>query len=369
MKKISTILVLIFVITSCNRSKDLEGTWIEIDNFNNPAILKYWEGKFYQYDWIYQDTVNYKATKNSIIYLNRGKATYQLTNDTLSFSFDSVTYPFKLEKLTFNSYTEYLFNKLNISIDLPEDNAYKIAYSSNNNFITLSKSNDSIYFSFNGHFYDLKSFTLEYDDFNWFRKRNLLFIDSSINMGEVNKLENVLSELYLPKVAYVTKSFNNNGMIDLRGYKLFLPSDSDNYTRLTYSDNIRPIKTPPRENILEIVEKDRLILEFTKSKSLLNNLQIDFNNLSSVLKNSILNNEKLIIYYHISDDCTYARFIDIFKALNKPYKELRESLATEKYGDSYYNLDSDQQKMLRKTYPRRISKISYEELKLLKNNS
>lgn len=369
MKKIASISLLIIVFISCNKSPDLEGTWIEIDNYNNPAVFKYWDGKFYQYDGIYQDTVNYKTVGNKIIYDKHGIATFQLEKDILSFSFDSVTYPLKFERLKFKSYQDYLLNKLDILIGLPKYSSQQIDYRSFNNFVTLNQNQDSLIFSFNGRLYDLKDFSLKYEQYEWNHKLNLFLIDSSVRMEYVDYLEEVFKELNLPKIAYVTNNMCENGLTDIYGVKRYLPMYQANHKRLeTDSDYIEKPIPPPEIEIKSILNDSKVVLYEFKNRTIKKNGKILTNELGNDIKRLILTNKAEVFLYHFDKECTYSEFIENYVSMNNALSLIRDSISILKFNHDYTSLTYEEKKNIRRLYPHRFIEISIEELEMIKNN-
>ena len=370
MKRLATISLLIISLVSCNKSKDLEGTWIEIDNYNNPAVFKYWDGKFYQFDGIYQDTVKYRIVGNNLIYEKHGKASFKITNDTLAFTFDSVNYPFKLERLTFKTYYDYLMSKLKVELELPSLQGKEIDYTSNNNFITLSKYNDSIKFSFNGKFYNLNDFSLN-AEYDWHRKVNLFYIDSTIKIDKVTYLENVFDELGLNIVAYVSENKDSNGIVEINGLKRFIPISMNHRARLkdTLEEEVMFISEMRNPTIERLSQTDEFVYYESKNNSIQKNgNDLNYNELENDIKNQIIKNKDFVLSYFVNDSSSYADFLRFYSALNKPYNEIRDSISILKYKQNFEELDSENRRTITKLYPKRIWKLSNRDMEYIKNN-
>jgi pyruvate/2-oxoacid:ferredoxin oxidoreductase alpha subunit len=65
--------------------------------------------------------------------------------------------------------------------------------------------------------------------------------------------------------------------------------------------------------------------------------------------------EKHVISLQNDRSSSYQSYIDVQNELVAAYNELRDELATEKWGKKYEELDEDQQKAIREIYPQKIS--------------
>jgi biopolymer transport protein ExbD len=65
--------------------------------------------------------------------------------------------------------------------------------------------------------------------------------------------------------------------------------------------------------------------------------------------------EKHVISLQNDRSSSYQSYIDVQNELVAAYNELRDELATEKWGMKYEELDEDQQKAVREVYPQKIS--------------
>jgi biopolymer transport protein ExbD len=65
--------------------------------------------------------------------------------------------------------------------------------------------------------------------------------------------------------------------------------------------------------------------------------------------------EKHVISLQNDRSSSYQSYIDVQNELVAAYNELRDELATEKWGKKYEELDDDQQKAIREIYPQKIS--------------
>jgi biopolymer transport protein ExbD len=65
--------------------------------------------------------------------------------------------------------------------------------------------------------------------------------------------------------------------------------------------------------------------------------------------------EKHVISLQNDRSSSYQAYIDVQNELVAAYNELRDELATEKWGKKYEELDEDQQKAIREIYPQKIS--------------
>jgi biopolymer transport protein ExbD len=65
--------------------------------------------------------------------------------------------------------------------------------------------------------------------------------------------------------------------------------------------------------------------------------------------------EKHVISLQNDRSSSYQAYIDVQNELVAAYNELRDELATEKWGMKYEELDEDQQKAVREVYPQKIS--------------
>jgi biopolymer transport protein ExbD len=353
MKNVIYILFVVVTLFSCaDKNKQLNGTWIEKDNFRNPKIFKFTENTFQVFEGKYLVTEKiFLIKKDTFItddYDEIHKNRISLTGNILSFiELNSDTAYYSLEKGDFDNSLDYFNYKKRTNISLPKLNSEEIREKNHMNSIYID-SQGEIYF--NGEktkINDLESKLIPHDDFDIIQTS--IFCDKTVCLFKLQEIKNELIKSQYYFVTYIT--LNNENQFE--GINVRLP-------RINESQIIDELIS---ENNFET-----LICLITNDKIELNGNKISSDQLYQTLKKKIATKKKeLNVCVHFDNKLNYETYVKEFYNIRNAYYSVRKEYSKIKFGDSDYEaLDDSIISKIKEIYPMRFAEINENAYKRLK---
>lgn len=353
MRKGIYILFAVLTLLSCaDKNKQLNGTWIEKDNFQNPRIFKFTEDSFQVFEGKYLvDTKFFQIRKDTFVFQCDNeicKSRIKLKGNILSFldlSSDSVL--FSYEKGDFKNPLEYFNFKKGIKISLPTLSGEEIEEIQNINSIYID-SQSNVYF--NGTKTTSKNLSnLLRPNTEFERIYTCIYCDKTVLFSKLQEVKNELIKTQYNLVTYITQNSGN----ELGGVNVKLQ---------------QPIES---ESILDLIAEndfENLICFVSMHKIELNGKKITSNDLHKLLTEKIYNKKNelnLLVYF--DGNLNYESYLKELYNIRSAYYSVRKEYSKIKFGDSEYeNMDDSIRGKITEIYPMRFAEINEDAYKRLK---
>lgn len=353
MRKGIYILFAVLTFLSCaDKNKQLTGTWIEKDNFQNPRIFKFTEDSFQVFEGKYLvDTKLFLIRKDTFVlqcYKEICKSRIRLSGNILSFldlNNDSVLGSY--EKGDFKNPLDYFNYKKGTKISLPTLSGEEIEEIQNINSIYID-SQSNIYF--NGTKTTIKNLSnLLKPNTEFERIYTCIYCDKTVSFSKLQEVKNELIKTQYYLVTYITQNNEN----ELYGINVKLP---------------QPIES---ETILDLIAEndfENLICLVTKNRIELNGKEISSNELHKLLKDKIYHKKnELNLFVCFDNKLNYETYLKELYSIRSAYFAVRKEYSKIKFGDSEYeNMDDSITSKIREIYPMRVAEINEDAYKRLK---
>ncbi len=347
------LLGLICLYACDNTNNEVIGSWIEVDNFDNPIRLDFSEftfdvetndRKLEKLFHIHSDTLFVEQIES--IY----KSIIEIKNDTLRFfdiETDSVVQTY--ERTNTKNIIEYFNLKQNVTVELPElKKAFPSRYFYYNNTLIADWVNNELVIFFNGKQHNLNdtSFLKIYNR-DWKTKTRLL-LDKNLNVGSLNLIKTELRKAQYNTVGYIINDSNNNWVTVS--------------TVLPPIDSLSGRPLPPPPNIAE-VKYNNLIVEVNSDSLTVNGNTIKFEKINEKIKALLRQDNESVIRVYFDEKLKYELYLNYLSEFQKAYIELRNEYAFDKYNmTNYLNLQNEEIYEVRKKYRMQIHEVTREEL-------
>ncbi|TAJ11373.1 hypothetical protein DMA11_17180 [Marinilabiliaceae bacterium JC017] len=356
MKKLIYILFLIpNIISSCrNREEGINGTWIEVDNFQNPSILEIG-------DFSYKDTVNNQTFEkiyyfnNDTFYSNGAVQIYKSIikknkNRLQIYDVGEDTAIQVFERNTYENIVEYFNHKKGASIDLPQlKNSFQSTRDNYLNTMYVDYINKKMVVYFNGELHEIND-TSYLALRNRRRKDNCqLFIDKELKVELLNKIKTELRKGQLNAIGYVI--FSKNDALTTIGF------------RLPPLGIIGDLPLPPPLPVGIGKKQENIVIQINVDFLFLNSRKVEPDDLKENLKKLIRLNNNSVLKVFFCEQLDFETYINYVVAMQQAYIDLRNEYSMSNYKQSdYLELEYEVVRTIRNKYPMKIQEINKEEL-------
>jgi hypothetical protein len=383
MKSLTFTLILIIQLSliSCKGSKEqnpLLGKWIIQNTYKAPSIIEFREDYFFELHQSENRFMLYVLNKDTLLSHftysdNIRQDILEFSNNTLTFYYDQrlyeLGYPVKdnFEKLTQGNYLEYVNEKLNLSISVPQIYSEPIKWRYMDNFIYLSKSSDDkLILNLNGEIAELDS-TLPLKIFegkkNSHESSAYCFIDVDIKNKDLEALKIALRKAGYSWIECVSVDKSN----ELCQSSIHLPRYGIDYPLEFRSDLGPPLPPLPKLDYKNFFKKG-IVCKYTNEKLFVNKEVSSINKLKEEIRNRLINEtlNKLAIYF--DGDVTYKNYLLFTVQLKKYFRDLRNEYVLKNYGvEDFNSLNNETSNEVSKNFRLGILEITDKELEEILN--
>lgn len=353
MKNVIYILFVVVALLSCaDKNKQLNGTWIEKDNFRNPKIFNFMENSFQVFDGKYLIAEKiFLIKKDTFItgdYNEINKSRFKLNGNILSFiNLNNDTVISSFERGDFKNTLDYFNYKKGIKICVPNLNSEEIRQTEKANSIYYD-SHGNLYY--NGRKTAIKDLAIQFrTDGEYEIIYTLIYCDRNVSLSKLQEIKRELIKSQNYFVTYITQNNKNQ----LEGINVRLPHITES------------------ESILDLIPENNyeaLICQITNDKILLNGKEISSNQLFQLLKDKISQKKnELNVKVYFDDKMNYERYVKELYNIRNAYYSVRREYSKIKFGDSDYELMDDSVSIkIRDLYPMRFFEINENDFKRIK---
>ncbi|MBN2881449.1 hypothetical protein JXM83_05360 [Candidatus Woesearchaeota archaeon] len=368
MKKAFLILFGIAIFSSCIHKNPLIGTWIEQDNFINPAIYEIKQDYYRILNGPFPGQRIYKVKKDTFMFDNffeLEKIRFKIKEDELLFySVDSDSLLSKFERNVYRNFIDYFNVKKNTAIMLPVLESKQISWDENINTIVFNNE-DSCSVFFNGE--NIKFDSLTYlkffptvDEYLYGVDNNLIFCDSRLKLHELDKLKIELQKARRNRITYVTQDSLNN----LMGLRVILP-----YLESNIPDSLKskyPPPPPPPTFNLEDFHSENILCKIDSNKIVLNNQEVSPEKLYSITREKIQTIKGFVAHVYFDEKMDFESYLKELSALREVYYSVRNEYSHNKFNvPNYEDLESDRLREVQNLFFMRIREINKNEYEKL----
>ncbi len=372
MKKAFLILFGIAIFSSCINKNPLIGTWIEQDNFINPAIYEIGQDYYRILNGPFPGQRIYKVKKDTFMFDNffeLEKVRFETNEDELRFySVDNDSLLSKFERNVYRNFIDYFNVKKNTAIMLPVLESKQINWDDNINTIVFNNE-DTCSIFFNGENSKLDSFTYlkfypSVDYSEYVVENNLVFCDYRLKLYELDKLKIELQKAHKNRIIYVTQDSLNN----LMGLSVFLPYIESNIPDSLKSKYPLPPPPPPPPTInFEDFNSENILCKIDLNKTVLNDNEVSPEKLDSITREKIQTVKGFIMHVYFDEKMDFESYLKKLSALREIYYSVRNEYSLNKFNEpNYEDLDSEKLREIQNLFPmriREINKTEYEKIK------
>jgi hypothetical protein len=369
MKRAYFIIFIIAIFSSCDDKNPIVGTWIEQNNFTQPAIYEIGQDYYRILNGPISGKRLYKLKKDTFMFdnfLDLEKIRFEVKeNELLFYSANNDSLLSKFERNVYRNFIDYFNVKKNTTVMLPIIESKQIRWEDNiNTFVFDNENGYSIYFNGENIKLDnstyLKLFTSA-DDYLHSIDNNLIFCNSRVKLEELNKLKIQLQKARRNRITYVTQDSSNN----LLGLRVILP-----YVESDVPDSILskyPPPPPPPTFDFENFHSENILCKIDNMEKELNGEKIQPDKLYSIINRNITSIKGFTVHVYFDEKMDFESYLIELTKLREVYYSVRDKYAEDLYNEfRYENLEPDEQKKIRKIYPLRIREINKNEYEKIK---
>jgi len=325
-----------------NNLNQLKGMWVNTSNTTYGQKVLFEPGKFSVLDkYIMLKEYPYQVQNNQIILSLTDQENielqYEVNNDQLKIWWNDAEYSL-YKKSKFNNSLDYCLSELNVTIDLPYIENYRLLQRLEL-CIDVAMVDDQIFVNKKATNYDdLKDALLKAKS----KINHLLhdiitiriFADKDLSMEYMNTLQQTLRELDLLKVAHAGKAKDSKISKLQMGYIAMLK------------------KIPPLAGKMEVLDKKEIIeqgiilfeIDATDDNNTLKRVKPKF-------KETVLNSDKYITDLYYDKTTPLKKYLEFHDMVRSVVYTFRDQYSLKKYNLSYEELSSIQQQEIKKRYP------------------
>ncbi len=362
MKKGIALLLLIFLLSSCNNKKKFEGVWYDNYLKNNhweiPRQIKITEDSIsFNYPYIdYWNTFDYNLKRKKITF-DDFKIPISKIKDTIYL--DTLRY---INKEGFESNNLEEFNS-KIIINLPRFNDLKKVEGDHYSFFfSYGKRHDNNQYSLsiNDKYVSLESFPHFLAETRSNFRREIvarinyhLFCDKNANMKDLEKVFLTMSTFNSLKISFVNDihlTYNDSIGFTYKYERLtknIPPFLSDDKYFKTVLENVPP--PPPPYNWFESQEESINYVLLIKNKTFYKNKEVDISELKPVLQRAIEDQQIIFSLYDLSSN--YKNFLELTSQITNIYYEKRNENSKKLFNKEFAKLNSEELDSIRKSTP------------------